>query len=151
MFPEIDYNMEVDAEEEERIAEEEVPVTLGSVPLYDFDKRQYVIKDGKIVEATQDQAIGQWVAFLILTKMGKYPVYRDTNFGTYIENYIGYRSNNIGFVSSEFKREIEEGCEMHPLIDRIEGFEMTKENGVTVASLSVVKKDGQRVEVREIV
>ena len=55
MFPEIDIDMEIEVDD---IDDEETPsedvMVLGRVPLYDFDKRSYVIKDGKVVEATED-------------------------------------------------------------------------------------------------
>lgn len=146
MFPEIDIDMEVEIDDEE-ISQDENPVTLGRVPLYDFEKRTYVVRDGKVIEATEDEAIRQWVAFLILTKKDKYAVYKETDFGTYIENYIGWRGSNFGFVASELRREIEEGCEIHPLIKGIDAFELTFENGLGHVSLSVIKNDGNEVEV----
>ena len=68
MFPEIDIEMETDIEEETAVTEQP---KLGRVPLYDFKNREYVVRDGKVVEATEDEAIRQWVAFLILTKKDK--------------------------------------------------------------------------------
>lgn len=150
MFPEIDIDMEIEVDD---IDDEETPsedvTALGRVPLYDFDKRSYVIKDGKVVEATEDEAIRQWVAFLILTKRDKYDVYEGTDFGTYVENYIGWRGSNPGFVASELKREIKEGCEAHPLIEEIDDFKLAFENGLGHVSLTVIKKDGSEVEVSE--
>lgn len=146
MFPEIDVDMEIEVDNEGESLEE-TPAALGRVPLYDFDKKCYVVQDGKVIEATEDEAIRQWVAFLILTKKDKYAVYKETDFGTYIENYIGWRGSNFGFVASEIRREIEEGCEIHPLIKEIDNFELTFENGLGHVSLSVVKNDGNEVEV----
>ena len=48
MFPEIDIEMETDIEEEETVTEQP---KLGRVPLYDFKNREYVVRDGKVVEA----------------------------------------------------------------------------------------------------
>lgn len=146
MFPEIDMDMEIEVDNEEESVEE-TPAALGRVPLYDFDKKCYVVQDGKLIEATEDEAIRQWVAFLILTKRDKYEVYKDTDFGTYVENYVGWRGSNPGFVASELKREIEEGCEAHPLIERIDNFELKFENGLGHVSLTIVKKNGDEVEV----
>lgn len=146
MFPDIDIDMEIEIDDEEESLKE-TPVALGRVPLYDFDKKCYVVQDGKVIEASEDESIRQWVAFLILTKKDKYAVYKDTDFGTYIENYIGWRGNNPGFVASELRREIEEGCEDHPLIKEIDNFELTFKDGLGHVSLSVVKNDGNEVEV----
>jgi hypothetical protein len=145
MFPELDIEMDIDIDEEDAA---ETAASLGMVPLYDFNNRQYVVRDGKVVMASEDEAIQQWVAFLILTKKDRFPVYNETEFGTYIENYIGLRGSNLGFVASEFRREIEEGCQANPGIDHIEDFEMTVTNGVGQVSLTVVKTSGEQVEVR---
>lgn len=145
MFPEIDIEMETDIEEETTATEEP---KLGRVPLYDFKNREYVVRDGKVVEATEDEAIQQWVAFLILTKKDKFEVYEGTDFGTYIDNYIGMRGNNLGFVASEFEREIEEGCELNPFISGIKDFSMEVDGGKATVNLAVIKKDGTELEVK---
>lgn len=145
MFPEIDIEMETDIEEEETVTEQP---KLGRVPLYDFKNREYVVRDGKVVEATEDEAIRQWVAFLILTKKDKFEVYEGTDFGTYIDNYIGMRGNNLGFVASEFEREIEEGCELNPFISGIKDFSMEVDGGKATVNLTVIKKDGTELEVK---
>lgn len=144
MFPEIYIEIETDIEEEEAVTEQP---KLGRVPLYDFKNREYVVRDGKVIEATEDEAIQQWVAFLILTKKDKFEVYKDTDFGTYIDNYIGMRGNNLGFVASEFKREIEEGCELNPFISEIKDFTMEVDGGKAIVNLTVIKKDGTELEV----
>ena len=134
MFPEIDIEMETDIEEETAVTEQP---KLGRVPLYDFKNR----------EATEDEASRQWVAFLILTKKDKFDVYKDIDFGTYIGNYIGMRGNNLGFVASEFEREIEEGCGLNPFISGIKGFAMEVDGGKATVSLTVIKADETELEV----
>ena len=68
MFPEFE-------EEYENLPEEEIEGTeLGLTPLYDFQKREYVLRDGKVVYCSQKQAAAQWVGFLALTMVGKYRV-----------------------------------------------------------------------------
>ena len=58
MFPEIDYDFEFEEEQDAEL----LPTKLGRAPLFDFKKRQYVLKDGKVVECTQEQAVRQWVS-----------------------------------------------------------------------------------------
>ena len=52
MFPEIDYDFET----EEQTDAELLPKTIGRTPLFDFDTGQYVIRDGKLIECTQEEA-----------------------------------------------------------------------------------------------
>ena len=82
MFPEIDYDFDAEEVIEEEITES---IKIGRTPLYDFDRQEYVIRDGKVVECTQKEAVRQWIGFLIKTKLGKYRVYDDTEFGSDVE------------------------------------------------------------------
>lgn len=141
IFPEYDYEME---EELVEVVEEQ-STAIGRTPLFDFETGKYVVKDGKVVECTQEEAIRQWVGFLIKTPADKFEVYKDTAFGTYIHNLIGWK--DAGFVASEIKREISEKCPDNRAISKIEGFEFSKNGGVMHISFTVIKKDNEEVEV----
>lgn len=141
IFPEYDYEMEEELTEEL----DEQSTSIGRTPLFDFDKGRYVIKDGKVVECTQEEAIRQWVGFLIKTPADKFEVYKDTAFGTYIHNLIGWK--DTGFVASEIKRELSEKCPDNRAIEKIEGFEFSKNGGVLHISFTVIKNDNEEVEV----
>ena len=135
MFPEIDYDFEFEEEQDTEL----LPTTLGRTPLFDFKTGKYVLKDGKVVECTQEQAVRQWVGFLVKTAAKKYAVYENTEFGTYIENYIGYKDS--AFVASEIKREIEEGIVQNRAIDRTEDFEAEREGSRLKISLTLFLTD----------
>lgn len=141
MFPEIDFDFEAEEEQEAVLTS----TTIGRTPLFDFDTGSYVIRDGKIVECTQEEAVRQWIGFLIKTAAEKFAVYEGTDFGTYIENYIGYK--DVGFVSSEIKREIEEKAAMNRAIKAIENFETEKDGSRLKVSLSVILESEEEVEV----
>ncbi len=141
MFPEIDYNFE-EEERQEALLES---TTIGRTPLFDFRTGSYVIRDGKIIECTQEEAVRQWVGFLVKTAAEKFPVYDKTGFGTYIENYIGYK--DVGFVASEIKREVEEKALLNRAIKAIEDFEAEKEGSCLHITLTVVMQNGEKVEV----
>lgn len=146
MFPEYDYNDLVEGEDfeddEEEMKEE---VEIGRTPLFDFRTGRYVIKDGKVVECTQDEAIRQWVGFLIKTPAEAFEVYDESDFGTYIHNLIGWK--DAGFVASEIRRELFEKCLLNRAINSINNFEFSKKSGVIHISFTVVKNDDEEVEV----
>lgn len=139
MFPETDEMME------EEVTEADESTEIGKTPLYDFKKHEYVRKDGKVVYCDQKQAVGQWVGFLVMTSMDKYPVYEGTEFGTYIENYIGYKDE--GFVLSEIKREIQEKASLNRAIKSIDDFEMERNGDKLTVSMVVYLQDGTEEEV----
>ncbi len=143
MFPEID----IEVEEDEDVEEEETlqSTTIGRTPLYNFETGRYEVKDGKIIECTQEEAVRQWVGFLVKTFVGKYRVYDNTDFGTYIENYIGEK--NKGFVLSEIKRELEEKAEDNRAIEEITDIEGTVKSEKLTISLTIVMTDETEVEV----
>lgn len=141
MFPEIDYDFK-EEEKQETLLES---TTIGRTPLFDFSSGSYVIRDGKIVECSQEEAVRQWVGFLVKTAAEKFPVYDGTEFGTYIENYIGYK--DVGFVASEIKREVEEKALLNRAIKAIEDFEAEKEGSRLHVTLTVVMQTDEEVEV----
>ena len=141
MFPEIDYDFEAE-EKQEALLES---TTIGRTPLFDFTTGTYVIRDGKIVECSQEEAVRQWVGFLVKTAAEKFRVYDGTGFGTYIENYIGYK--DVGFVASEIKREVEEKALLNRAIKFIEDFEAEKEGSRLHITLTVVMQTDEEVEV----
>lgn len=141
IFPEIDYDFET----EEAMEVEMQSTTIGRTPLFDFKNNCYVLRDGKVVECTQEEAVRQWVGFLIKTAADKFAVYDDTEFGTYIENYIGYK--DAAFVAAEIRRELEEKATLNRAIESIEDFDYTKEGGVMHVSLTVVMTGQTEVEV----
>lgn len=141
IFPEYDYEMD---EELVEVAEER-STKIARTPLFDFEKGQYVIKDGKIVECTQEEAIRQWVGFLIKTPADKFEVYKDSYFGMYIHNLIGWK--DAGFVASEIKRELTEKCPDNRAIEKIEDFEFSRNGGVMNIKFTAIKKDNEEVEV----
>ena len=141
IFPEYDYEMKEELVE----TVEEKSNTIARTPLFDFERGKYVITDGKVVECTQEEAIRQWVGFLIKTPANKFEVYKDTAFGTYIHNLIGWK--DAGFVASEIKRELTEKCPDNRAISKIEDFEFSRNGGVMNIKFTVIKKDNEEVEV----
>ena len=141
MFPEVNYDFET--EEENLVAMQSTKI--GRTPLYDFDRGRYVVRDGKIIECTQKEAVRQWVGFLVKTAADKFDVYDGTGFGTYIENYIGHK--DTAFVASEIKREVEEKALDNRAIESIEDFQFKKEGDKLTISLTVVMTDKTEVEV----
>ena len=141
MFPEIIEDMDVIPDE--AIDEKEQSVEIGRTPLFDFKTGQYVIKDGKVVECTKEEAVCQWVGFLIKTAAGKFDVYKNSEFGTDIENYIGYK--DVGFVISEIEREITEKITQNRAIEGLEHFDYKRNGDKLEIELTISMKDETEV------
>lgn len=146
LFPEIDIEFEI--EDEELIDDEEeeaLDTTIGNTPLYDFSKGEYVIQDGKLIYCTQEEAVKQWLGFLIKTPAERFNVYNEIPFGTYISNLLGYK--DIGFIASEVEREIKEKCIDNRAITGISNFKIKKEGGKLEIAFSIVTAEGLESEV----
>ncbi|MWC26626.1 DUF2634 domain-containing protein [Paenibacillus sp. MMS18-CY102] len=116
--------------------------SLGNVFLFDFESNSVVIRDGKPVLATYEQAIRQWVTLLIITEIDQYPIYDGTGFGLEFKHYIGRRDLPAGVISSELKRQLEEKVLLHPEITGISDMEVDRLDSKVILTFQVETKRG---------
>ena len=135
MFP---TTYEID--EEKDIETVEKP--MGKVFLFDFKNKCHVLKDGKPVLATYAEAVQQWLTMLLITEVGKYVVYQDTDFGMELGQFIGRRDLPLGVVLSEVSRQIEEKALEHPEIEEVSNFSIDRDRSYAIISFDVVTKQG---------
>lgn len=132
MFPEIQANL---SQLESILSETNSDIKpLGKTFLFDYKTGQHVLKDGKMVECTADEAVAQWIEKVLRTAVGKYGVYvidETADFGISIYNYIGDKKLHTGYIASELKREITEQMSNHRYIEAIEDFTVDQ-NGRTL-------------------
>lgn len=138
MFPEYDFS-----EDEETLPSE----SMGKVFLFDFAEQRLVLKDGKPVEATYEQAIKQWVSMLLITEMDKYAVYDGTGFGIGLTQFIGRKDIPLPTVVSEVSRQISEKVLLHLEITGADGFTINRDNGVATIGFIVTTRQGSTVDV----
>lgn len=137
MFPTIDFD-----EEDVSLSQS----TMGKVYLFDFDRKQFVLSDGKPVEASYEEAIKQWVTMVLITEQGKYGVYKDLDFGLRIAQFIGRKDIPLATITSEVKRQIEEQLMQHPEIESVSDFSLSKQDGKAIVSFSVQTKQGVLID-----
>lgn len=134
MFPEIEFLSDSDTLP--------VQMDMGKVFLFDFENKRFVLKDGKPVEATYEEAIRQWVTMLMITELDQYVIYADTGFGIGIKQFIGRRDIPLGVISSEVKRQVSEQVTMHSQITGVDNFEIAREDGKAKLTFSVATLQG---------
>ena len=66
--------------------------------LYDFSKGDFVIRDGKLVECDELEAIKVWIEKIIRTEKNRFPIYDGTEYGCYLEDLIIGNNYTIEFV-----------------------------------------------------
>jgi len=135
-------------------AEETLPeYSMGKVFLFDFNEQKYVMKDGKPVEATYEEAIKQWVTMVLITETDKYPVY-GPEFGIGLAKFIGRKDIPLATITSEVGRQITETMMLHPEVTGIEELNVERGDGFAVLSFNIITRqgiiDGFESEVRYI-
>ena len=105
--------------------------------LFDFDKGDFVVRDGKLVECDGIAAIKVWIEKIIRTEKYRYPIYSDTEYGCHLEDLIIGNNYTLEFIEAELRREIEEALLQNPQITNVTGFLLTRDKGSITVSLEV--------------
>lgn len=117
--------------------------------LFDFKEKKFVVDDGVVHETEPIEAIQNWLELLIRTQLDKYRVYEGTGFGNSIENHIGHRLLPVGFIESEFERELKEAAtRLNPAIAALRNFKITRLTRGLDVEFTVVLKDKSILEVK---
>ncbi|WP_066503460.1 DUF2634 domain-containing protein [Abyssisolibacter fermentans] len=133
------------AELEFKTAVEEDFNDSGKSFLFDFDKGDFVIKDGRLVEISGVQALKVWVEKILRTEKYRYKVYErnDKNeYGVVLEDLIIGNNFPQAFIEAELKREITEALTKNPMIQSLSNFKIVKRNPRLIVSFKVNLADG---------
>lgn len=141
MFPTLNLDNVIEETEQE---ESQIQ---GKTYLYDFEKGDFIIKDGRLVKADGIEAIIVWIEKILRTEKFKCKIYKKDEeideYGTTIKELIQGRKLPQFFLQSELRREIEEALQKHNEIERIEDFR-TEQNFATLKIyFTVILKNGE--------
>ena len=107
MFPDdVDLNS-VEVTTIDETVDTPVSGTIGRSLKFDYEKKEFVIEDGKNVEPGKIDAIKQWIELFIRTEVEKYKIYTPS-FGVDLRDLIGYRLPR-GYQVAEIMRRVNEG------------------------------------------
>ena len=81
--------------------------TIGRSIKFDYDKKEFIVDEGKLVEPSKIDSIKQWIELYIRTEINKYAIYTDS-FGIDTRGLLGYRLPR-GYQVAEIMRRINEG------------------------------------------
>lgn len=136
MFPELNIDNVVQKETVNKAKQ-------GKTFLYDFEKGDFVIRDGKLVELEGIEAIKVWIEKILRTESFKFKLYKDSEYGTTIKRLIQGRKVPQFFLQSEVKREIEEALKRNVEIDRVEDFRTEQNLTTLIIYFTVILKNGE--------
>lgn len=97
----------------------------GTEFLFDFSTKDFLLKNGKLVELAGDAAVQFWIEKTLRTEYERARVYKNTNYGTEIEKYIGKAVNPVP-VAVQMEENIKNALLQHERIGIISNFKLTK-------------------------
>lgn len=118
---------------------------IGKSFLFDFNTRDFVLKDGRLVEVLGIEAVKIWIEKILRTEKYRYKVYEreDKNeYGVVLEDLIVGNNFPKVFVESELKREITKALTKHPMIQSLTDWNTEKNNPKLNISFKVNLLDG---------
>ncbi|SCY92956.1 DUF2634 domain-containing protein [Alkaliphilus peptidifermentans] len=137
MLPKIGY-LQIEKEEGQQ------DLQLGKSFLFDFKKGDFILKDGKLVEINNIEALKIWIEKVLRTDRNKYKIYT-SQYGISIEDLIIGQNLPIEFIKSEVKREVSEALLKHPLINNISNWHLEKDGSNLTISFKVNNSITQEV------
>lgn len=126
----------------------ETTVFNGTSFLYDFEKGDFVYKNGAPVVVTGVEAIRVWIEKVIRTDKFKFDIYKDgeENYGVYIEDLLGSNFPK-GFVESEMRRELTESILKNPYIEELIEWSFERDGSSLTINFTVVLFDGATTQI----
>lgn len=118
---------------------------IGKSFLFDFNKGDFVLQDGKLVKLEDVEALKMWIQKILRTEKFKFKVYEkdDKNeYGITLQDLIVGYDYPVEFVEAEIKREVTEALLKHSMIANLDNWNIEKNNPVLKVSFKVVLNDG---------
>ena len=112
--------------------------------LFDFDRGDFVVRDGKLIECDGIGAIKVWIEKILRTEKGRYTIYADTEYGCHLEDLIIGNSYTVEFIEAELKREIEDALKQNLQITSVTNVQITRSKNSITVTLEVVLNDEGR-------
>jgi hypothetical protein len=135
MFPVIDETNVITEEESKKARH------TGKSFLYDFEKGEFVLQNGKLVEVTGVEALKVWIAKIIRTEKFRFRIYENEQYGVSVEDLLS-SSLQRPFIESEIKREVLTALLTHSEIQNIDGWYFEYNGGRTSIYFTVELIDG---------
>lgn len=119
----------------------ETSQTMGKSFKFDFEKGDFVLKDGRVVKTENVEALKIWIEKVIRTEKFRFKIYEGTEYGITLEDLIG-QSLPRDLVESELKRELKDALEIHFMIQSISNIVAVRDGSKLNISFEVNLVDG---------
>lgn len=143
MLPNIEVNR---IKQNNDIEESSTNGKFGRTFLFDFEKGDFILKDGKLVLGDDIQSIRVWIEKVIRTEKFKFKIYdNSTNnqYGVTIMDLIMGSRLPMSFIAAEIQRELTDVILKNPQILAIENFNIEKMKNILHVNFNVRLSDGR--------
>lgn len=117
--------------------EEDAITERGINILYDFDREDFILKDGKFIEVVGNAGVAFWIEKTLRTEFESCEVYKNTEYGTKLKELQGnYLPRKV--MENVIKDNIENSLLKHERIKSLDNFTVQKNNDEIFISFDVV-------------
>jgi hypothetical protein len=114
---------------------------IGKSFLFDFEKGDFVLKDGKLIEAHDNESLKVWIKKCLQTEKFRFPIYEDVDYGVTIDDLIGSNFPRA-FIESEIKREVTSALTKHSAVQSISGWHFQRDKNWMNVQFQVLTVNG---------
>ena len=115
---------------------------FGKSFLFDFNKGDFVLRDGKMTVVEDVAALKVWIEKIMRTKRDEYKIYEGTPYGSRFDDLVVGSTYPPAFIDSELRREVEEALTQNPQIITISEFEVARSASNCTVSFVVTLASG---------
>lgn len=147
MFPSLHPSVEKQLNEIKKTPSSDIK--MGRSFLFDFEKEDFVLQDGKVVEIDDIKALEVWIEKIIRTEKFKFKIYdtvEKSQYGITIMELIMGKKLPLNFMMAEIRREIIEALLTHPMIEGVGEFKLDRLKNILSISFKVILRDGRKVD-----
>lgn len=119
-------------------------VKMGRSFLFDFEKGDFVLQDGKVVEIEDIKALEVWIEKIIRTEKFKFKIYdtgNENQYGNTIMELVMGKRLPTQYMIAEIQRQITEALLNHSMIQAITNFKLQKVKSILNINFKVILKD----------
>lgn len=114
---------------------------LGKSFLYDFDKKDFVRRNGKLVPVYGIDTLKEWILKIFKTERHRFRIYKDVPYGMILEELIG-SSLPRAFIEAEIKREITSSLLEHTHIQTVQDWRFVRDGKWMRINFTVITVEG---------
>lgn len=120
IFPQFDETVTT---EEENI---DIITDRGIDFLYDFDRKDFILKDGKLIQVVGDAGVVFWIEKTLRTEYQRATVYHNTDYGTELDRFVGQQLPKE-IAKLQLEDAIKSSLLQHERINSISNFTFSQE------------------------